>query len=210
MLLLLLNVALGVPNRSALRFLFPTPTTAEGVPNLYRLPDTVRTVVFSFNPFLFFKGLVNTLSPLSAMTPFIRPSGKSFQESITASPRPLLEGNAEANKQLLLLLQPFVVEKPLCCNRFGSTIVATDGGGTKASERVVDTATLTTAISSDSIDTFEEVLAFVMFDTNDCDAKELFVRKLKDVSVVDRCVASPFSRSLRCQMKGANEFRGLH
>lgn len=100
----------------------------------------------------------------------------------------------EANKQLLLSLQPFVVEKPLCCNRFGSTIVATDGGGTKASERVVDTATLTTAISSDSVDTFEEVLALVILDTNDYAAKELFVRKRKNVWVVDRC-----ENFVRCQ-----------
>jgi hypothetical protein len=94
------KVALGVPNRSADR-LFPAPTAEIGVPSLYLLPETVRTVAFSFKPFLFFNGLVKTLSPLPAMTPFIRPSGKSFQELITASPFPLFEGNVETNKQVV-------------------------------------------------------------------------------------------------------------
>lgn len=91
-----------VPNLSAER-LFPPEA---GVPNLYRLPEIVRTVDFSFSPFLFLKGLVSTLSPLPAITPFIRPSGKSFQESITSSPLPLLEGKVEANRHVSWLLHP--------------------------------------------------------------------------------------------------------
>mmetsp|Transcript_32197 Transcript_32197/g.75720 ORF Transcript_32197/g.75720 Transcript_32197/m.75720 type:complete len:213 (-) Transcript_32197:67-705(-) len=88
------TVALGVPSRSGLMFvslslLLPLSSGAAGVPNRYRLPETVRTVDSSFNPVCFFRGLVSTLSPLSAMTPWMRPSGKSFHELITPMSLPL-------------------------------------------------------------------------------------------------------------------------